>query len=76
MAEQGNRVRIPDGTAAVCAESVFLMKIGHWGNLRRLNAGVEKFFRTRESEDLQKRGVAAPGRNRSAVCFRTEIRLW
>ena len=41
MAEQGNRVRTPDGTAPVCAESVFVMKIGHWGILRRLNTGVE-----------------------------------
>ena len=31
-----NRVRIPDGTAAVCVEAPHLTKVGHWGNLRRL----------------------------------------
>ena len=43
----GNRVRIPDGTAAVCAEAACRAKAGHWGNLRR-RARPSR----RESEDL------------------------
>ncbi len=33
FAEQDNRVRIPDGTAAVKAEDVLLVKTGHWRKL-------------------------------------------
>jgi hypothetical protein len=29
-AEQDNRVKIPNGTAAVCAEIFSLVKAGHW----------------------------------------------
>ena len=31
-AEQDNRVRIPDGTAAVYAEVFSMTKVGHWGH--------------------------------------------
>ena len=43
----GNRVRIPDGTAAVCAEAACRAKAGHWETLRR-RARPSR----RESEDL------------------------
>ena len=33
-AEQDNRVRFPDGTAAVYAEDAFLVKTGHWKQFR------------------------------------------
>ena len=36
-AEQDNGVKIPNGTAAVYAAPVLRTKVGHWGNLGRLN---------------------------------------
>lgn len=53
---QGNRVRIPNGTAAVCVESVLvplaaMMKIRHWGTGKAKHGGGAK-LPGRESEDL------------------------
>ena len=60
----GNRVRIPDGTAAVCAEAACRAKAGHWGTLRR-RARPSR----RESEDLL--GEALPawcGKRGALLC--------
>jgi hypothetical protein len=45
----GNRVRITDGTAAVCTDGQIEAKAGHWGNLRRqiCPAGVFREVRVR-----------------------------
>ena len=51
FAEQDNRVRIPDGTAAVCAYGNAMTKVSHWGLPGRLHC--RGFSAKHESEDLR-----------------------
>ena len=57
----GNRVRGPDGTAAVSGEGTPTAKAGHWGDLRRRD-GRERTVCSpaRKSEDLLGDGVPEP----------------
>ena len=61
----GNRVEIPDGTAAVLRVMSHLsVKAGHWGNLRRQSEVGQMGARRVESEDLLKGGMYPSSRDR------------